>query len=112
MHVSINQSEADNIPPTNQNAERFLPTQYFHPTQSRKLENPTRHNLHHFGEMNHLFHNRLDWPHFHQRNSTYAHPTNTQPTRLITPDSASSVSSFETQDESSERPSVIVKRDK
>ena len=106
MHLSMDQSEADNIPSTNQNAERLLPTQYFHPTLSHKSENLTRQNL------NHLFHNRLDWSHFHRRNSTYAHPTYTQPTRLITPDSASSVSSFETQDESTERPSVIVKRSK
>ena len=118
LKLELNQSGSNHIQPANQNHQSSF---YLHHTK-KESQNES---YHQFYGINRLFQNPMDWRgqtldenSAHQRNSTYDYhhlPTNSRDTeslRLVTPGSTSSTSSFESRDEPSERPSVIVKLEK
>ena len=115
LKLELNQPESDHLQPAN-----LETSHHFH---HNKLESQIGQNK--FYEMNRLFQNPIEWPGQHEhtshlRQSAYAFHDSHLPThsrdndilRLVTPGSTSSTSSFESRDESSERPSVIVKLEK
>ena len=118
LKLEFNQPESNHLQPENPIHETG---HYFH--HNKRQGQIGKHNSYNqFYEMNRLFQNPTEWPGqtlhehtSHLRKSTYAfrhlptHSGDDDTLRLVTPGSTSSTSSFESRDESSERPSVIVK---
>ena len=115
MKLELNQPESDHLQSAN-----LETSHHFH---HNKLESQIGQNK--FFEMNQFFQNPIASPGQHEhtshlRQSAYAfhdlhlpiHSRDNDILRLVTPGSTSSTSSFESRDESSERPSVIVKLEK
>ena len=121
LKLEFNQPDSDHVQPENLIHETC---HYFHHNKRQgQIGQPNSYNQ--FYEMNRLFQNPTEWTGqtlhehpSHLRKSTYAfhhlptHSGDDDTLRLVTSGSTSSTSSFESRDESSERPSVIVKLEK